>query len=86
MGNASLRGHRELEQMGPFLEALLNDLRLLRDGLNSPDAAAEEVVYLGPFQRHLTQAAVEKRAVSERAALLDTLFKRWVEFGRIRPE
>ena len=40
--------------------------------------------YLIEFQRHVTQASVEKPAVSERARVLEEGLEHWVRFGALR--
>ena len=42
--------------------------------------------YLLEFQRHLTQASVEKPGVTERARILDAEFEHWKETGKLRGE
>ena len=42
--------------------------------------------YLIEFQRHLTQASVEKRAVLARATTLESQFEVWMNGGKITGE
>ena len=43
-----------------------------------------EYRYLIDFQKHVTQASVEKAAVAARARVLEEEFRRWVEGQRLK--
>ncbi len=75
---ASLQAAKEL---AAFLENFLRRLRWqVRKGLD----VDKDYRYLIDFQRHLTQASVEKPAVKQRAHVLEEEYARWLSSGKIR--
>lgn len=75
-----------LAKVSSFIDALVADLKELRSQMNSTAAVSDELIQLREFQRHLSQAAVEKLAVRERSRIFTELFERWDEHGTIREE
>jgi hypothetical protein len=71
-----------IERYGRFIEVFLERLRYQVGRLKdfNPDHRYE---YLVTFQRHLTQAAVEKPAVTYRHNTLLTQFETWTETGQL---
>ena len=68
-----------------FLRAFLNRLRWqLKRRADITVGMDREYHYLIEFQRHVTQAAVEKSAVEERHKTMTEEYLRWLSTGRIR--
>ncbi len=71
-----------LALFGPFLEAFFGRLRWQVANMKG-FKIDERYDYLVEFQRHLTQASVEKPAVTRRHELLGQEFDSWVETGEL---
>ena len=69
---------KQLSKMGKFMRELGRRLKWqLSKGLH----VDPEYYYLIEFQKHVTQASVEKPAVTERARLLEKAFSTWLDDG-----
>ena len=71
----------EASRLAQFIQEFLSRLKWqLGKGL---DVDKKEYLYLIEFQRHLTQASVEKPAVEARAKTLQQEYTRWSESGAL---
>jgi hypothetical protein len=70
----------QLREYIRFLDTFLLRLRWQVGKMKDFEADAR-YDYLVEFQRHVTQASVEKPAVARRQAILDREFDRWIESG-----
>lgn len=76
-----LQSPEEAQTLADFMDAFLCRLKWqIQKGFERD----EEYHYLFDFQRHVTQASVEKYAVRGRAEVLTKEFDRWKSEGRIR--
>ena len=76
-----VRTEVEAQEIGAFIRELSTRLKWqIGKGLD----VELDYRYLVEFQRHLTQASVERPAVASRAALLKTEYARWKETGELR--
>lgn len=73
---------QRLDAFVEFLEGFLGRLRW-QVGNMKDYAIDNRYGYLVEFQRHLTQASVEKRAVTSRHQIFEELFANWLETGRL---
>lgn len=71
-----------LEQYGEFVPVFIARLREQVDAMRRL-APNRRYQYLIDFQRHVTQASVEKPAVEQRHAIIEHQFDYWVEHGRL---
>lgn len=65
----------------PFLNFVTEFIQRLRWQIAKGVDIDDEYRYLLDFQKHLTQASVEKPAVKARAAVLEAEFRRWLQDG-----
>lgn len=77
------------DETGPFVkfvEAFITALRVKTDQIRTLDSqAGESQRYLIDFQRHVTQAAIEKPAVEQRNQILTEQYEQYLETGQIAP-
>ena len=76
--------YRDEQLAKTYAEFLHTFLGRLRWQLAKGFSMDEEYRYLLEFQRHVTQAAVEKPAVQRRHEIIEELFKFWVNNGEIK--
>lgn len=71
----------DARELAEFINEFVLRLRWqVRKGLD----IAQEYRYLADFQKHVTQASVEKPAVTERAKVLEEEFVRWQKTGKLK--
>lgn len=75
-------GLLSVEQFWEFTEAFMGRLRWQVEKMKSFDVAAE-YPHLVEFQRHLTQASVERPAVTRRDEILQSNLNQWLLDGRL---
>ena len=74
-----------MDAFADFLHTFLGRLKW-QVGNMKDYAIDERYDYLVEFQRHLTQASVEKSAVTRRHEIFEELFTEWLETGRLRSD
>ncbi|MEX0781746.1 MAG: DUF262 domain-containing protein [Dehalococcoidia bacterium] len=79
VGGAGPPVRRFWEFVTDFLTKLAEQVAKMREGRTDPEYA-----YLVDFQRHLTQASVERPAVQARHDLLNAELDRWLNTGQLR--
>ena len=77
--------HHSMDAFADFLHTFLERLKW-QVGNMKDYAIDERYDYLVEFQRHLTQASVEKSAVTRRHEIFEELFTEWLETGRLRSD
>ena len=67
-----------------IVQFVMEFLRRVRWQVNLGVRADEEYYHLLEFQRHITQASVERSAVNRRSVMLKEEYEYWGRFGRLR--
>lgn len=73
----------DAESLAEFVEEFVRCLHEQMERVKRGEAAEPGYHYFVEFQRHLTQASVERKAVGERAGILEEQFGSWMNVGEL---